>query len=179
MEDGTASSTRPDESAAPALAGTDPTSFPEPAQIPRGELAKRMGIVVTEATPERMVATMPVEGNRQPFGLLHGGASAVLAESVASIHATLLAGPGRVAVGVELSCTHHRAVTDGLVTAVCTPLHVGRTVSTFHIAIRDAAGRPTCTARLTCMSRSAEPTARESNGASQIGATAALGDTAR
>ena len=82
MEDGTASSTRPDESAAPALAGTDPTSFPEPAQIPRGELAKRMGIVVTEATPERMVATMPVEGNRQPFGLLHGGASAVLAESV-------------------------------------------------------------------------------------------------
>lgn len=140
------------------LAAT-PAAFPAPDAIPRGELAQRMGVVVVEATPERLVATMPVAGNRQPFGLLHGGASAVLAESVASIHATLLAGPGRVAVGVELSCTHHRSARDGMVTAVCTPLHVGRTVSTFHIAIRDDQGRPTCTARLTCLSRSAEPSA--------------------
>lgn len=142
-----------------ALLTADLGTFPPADRIPRGELAQRMGIEIVESAPERMVATMPVAGNRQPFGLLHGGASAVLAESVASIHATLLAGPGRVAVGVELSCTHHRPALDGLVTAVCTPLHVGRTVASFHIAIRDEAGRSTCTARLTCMIRSAEPPA--------------------
>ncbi len=148
------------------LFGTDPARFPTPDQIPLGELASRMGIVVTESAPERMVATMPVAGNRQPFGLLHGGASAVLAESIASIHANLLAGPGRFAVGVELSCTHHRSAKGGVVTAVCTPLHVGRTVATFQIAIRDEAGRPTCTARLTCMSRSAQSAPPAADGAS-------------
>lgn len=114
-----------------------------------------MGITLTEAGPERVVATMPVEGNRQPFGLLHGGASAVLAESVGSIHAVLLAGDGRVAVGVELSCTHHRSATEGLVTAVCVPLHAGRQMSSFGITISDAEGRRICTARLTCFNRPA------------------------
>lgn len=131
--------------------------FTDPGAIPIGELAERCGIVLDEVAPERIAGSMPVLGNRQPFGLLHGGASAVLAESLGSIHATMLAGPGRVAVGVELSCTHHRSATGGRVVAVCTPLHVGRSISTFHIAIRDDAGRPTCTARLTCMTRSAAP----------------------
>lgn len=140
------------------LFDTEPDRFPPADALPLGELARRMGIVITESTPQRMVATMPVAGNRQPFGLLHGGASAVLAESVGSIHATLLAGRGRFAVGVELSCTHHRPALAGIVTAVCTPLHVGRSVSTFHIALSDEAGQPTCTARLTCMSRSAAAT---------------------
>lgn len=132
------------------------TLMPGPEQIPLGELATRMGIALTEITPERLVMTMPVQGNRQPFGLLHGGASAVLAESAGSIHATVLAGTGRVAVGIDLSCTHHRAVTTGRVTAVCTPLHTGRRVSTFHIAISNDDGVATCTARLTCMTRSAQ-----------------------
>lgn len=131
--------------------------FADPSAIPIGELAERCGLVITEVSAERITGTMPVVGNRQPFGLLHGGASAVLAESLGSVHATMLAGPGRVAVGVELNCTHHRSATQGLVVGVCTPLHVGRTVSTFAIAIRDEAGRPTCTARLTCLTRSAQP----------------------
>lgn len=129
---------------------------PSPADIPLGELNERCGIVVTECGPDRIAATMPVTGNRQPYGLLHGGANAVLAEALGSVHATMLAPPGRVAVGVELSCTHHRSATSGLVTGVCTPLHVGRTVSTFEIAIRDDQGRRTCTARLTCMTRPAQ-----------------------
>ncbi len=126
------------------------------ADVPVGELGERCGIRLLECSPEQVTATMPVVGNRQPFGLLHGGASGVLAETIGSIHANLLAGPDRVAVGVELSCTHHRSATDGFVTAVSTPLHVGRQICTFHIAIRDDADRPTCTARLTCMTRSAQ-----------------------
>jgi uncharacterized protein (TIGR00369 family) len=125
-------------------------------EVPLGELGERCGIRLLECGPERVRASMPVRGNRQPFGLLHGGANGVLAESVGSIHANVLAGPGRVAVGTELSCTHHRSATDGLVTAVSTPLYAGRTVCTFHIAISDEAGRAVCTARLTCLIRSAQ-----------------------
>lgn len=130
---------------------------PQPAadRIPMGELSFRLGMVLTEASPERVVATMPVEGNRQPFGLLHGGASAALAETVGSIHAVILAGEGRMPVGVELSCSHHRSATEGIVTAVSVPLHTGRQMSTFDITIRDSADRRLCTARLTCFLRSA------------------------
>lgn len=127
----------------------------DPAQIPRGELAEKMGIVLIEVSAERLVATMPVHGNRQPFGLLHGGASAVLAETLGSLHAAVLAGPDRMPVGVELSCTHHRSAREGSVTATCTPLHTGRQMQTFHITIRDDADRAVCTARLTCFIRSA------------------------
>lgn len=125
--------------------------LPLPADIPLGELAARSGIRITEVTRDRMVATMPVAGNRQPVGLLHGGASAVLAETLGSVHAFLLAGGRNATVGVELSCTHHRSARDGDVTAVSTPLHTGRTMTTLHIAISDATGRAVCTARLTCM----------------------------
>lgn len=114
-----------------------------------------MGITFTGATPQRVVATMPVAGNRQPFGLLHGGANAVLAETVGSVHAVLLAGEGKSVVGIELSCSHHRSARDGLVTAECVPVHAGRQLSTFHITIRDEDGRDLCTARLTCFTRSA------------------------
>jgi uncharacterized protein (TIGR00369 family) len=141
--------------AAPANAAVPP-SYADPARIPIGELAERCGVVIVECTPERITATMPVAGNRQPFGLLHGGASAMLAETVGSVHATMLAGPGRVAVGVVLNFTHHLSATEGTVTAVCTPLLAGRCISTFHIAIGDGAGRKVCTARLTCMTRSAQ-----------------------
>jgi 1,4-dihydroxy-2-naphthoyl-CoA hydrolase len=118
-------------------------------------LADRMGISYVEIDPNRIVATVPVAGNRQPYGLLHGGASAALAETVGSVAAALHAGPDCVAMGIELNCTHHRAATQGLVTAVCTPLHVGRTVSSFEIVLSDESGRRTCTARLTCAIRPA------------------------
>ena len=92
----------------------------------RGTLVERMGIELVEVTPERVVARMPVAGNTQPYGLLHGGASAVLAETIVSICAALHAGPDRIAVGVELNATHHRAVRDGWVVGVATPLAAGR-----------------------------------------------------
>ena len=115
------------------------------------QLPTRMGIQVTESSPERVVGTMPVAGNRQPFGLLHGGASGVLVETLGSLAAALHTLPERFPVGLELACTHHRGAADGLVTGVATPLHVGRTTSTFEVVITDEQGRRTCTGRLTCL----------------------------
>ncbi|GAB2663071.1 hypothetical protein GCM10027271_22080 [Saccharopolyspora gloriosae] len=117
------------------------------------QLQYRMGIEYVEWSPERVVATMPVEGNKQPYGLLHGGANAVLAESVGSIASALHAGEGRIAVGLELSCTHHRSATEGVVTGVALPLHRGRSTATYEIVVTDEQGRRTCTARLTCVIR--------------------------
>lgn len=118
-----------------------------------GELADAMGIEITEATPERMVGTMPVAGNRQPYGLLHGGASVVLAETLGSIAAALHAGPEKAPVGIEVSATHHRSATSGKVTGTATAISLGRTVATYEIVIVDDEGRRTCTARLTCLLR--------------------------
>ncbi len=120
-------------------------------------LPVKMGIEITEWDPKRVVGTMPVEGNLQPYGLLHGGANATLAETIGSVAAALNAGTDRVALGLELSCTHHRAAKSGLVTGVATPLHVGRSTSTFEIVITDDEGRRTCTARLTCIVRERPP----------------------
>lgn len=121
----------------------------------RGGLGERMGMEWLETTPQRVVARIPVAGNTQPFGLLHGGASAVLAESAGSVLANLNAGPGRFAVGIELSCTHHRSAREGWVTAIATPLSVGRTLVTSQITVTDEEDRPVCTARLTCFLRDA------------------------
>ncbi|MBC6451165.1 hotdog fold thioesterase [Actinokineospora xionganensis] len=136
----------------------------DPSKIPglRSEvadqlLADKLGIEVTEWDKNRLVATMPVKGNLQPYGLLHGGASAVLAETLGSIAAALNAPEGKVVVGLELSCTHHRAAREGLVTAVCTPLHVGRSTSTFEIVMTEDSGKRTCTARLTCVALDRAP----------------------
>lgn len=122
------------------------------------QLSERLGIEIVDSDPYHLVATMPVTGNRQPYGLLHGGASAVLAETIGSYSAALLAGPDQIAVGVELSCSHSRSATQGTVTGVCTPIHVGRTLSLFEIVISDELGRRTCTARLTCAIRPAHHT---------------------
>ena len=118
-----------------------------------GNLGDRMGIRVVEASPERVVGTMPVEGNQQPYGLLHGGASAALAETLGSIGAMLHAGPGRYAVGVDLNATHHRSATSGLVTGVATAVFRGRTAATYEVAITDDQGRRITSCRLTCMLR--------------------------
>lgn len=120
-----------------------------------GDLGKAMGIECLEASPERVVGRMPVKGNTQPYGLLHGGASCVLAESLGSTGAVLHAGEGRIAVGIEINATHHRSATEGYVTGVATRTHGGRTLATYDIVITDDGGRRVCTARLTCMLRDA------------------------
>lgn len=122
-----------------------------------GSLAGRMGIEVLEVGAERSVARMPVAGNTQPYGLLHGGASAALAETVGSLAAATHAGKGRIAVGVDLSATHHRAVRDGFVTAVATPLSLGRSIACYEIVVTDDEGRRVCTSRLTCALRDRPP----------------------
>ena len=137
-----------DDSQAP-----DVTALDHIIAMDRGGLGERMGIEWLEVDPQRTVARMPVAGNTQPFGLLHGGASAVLAESVGSVASNLHAGEGRYAVGIELSCTHHRSARDGHVTAVGTPLSLGRTLASYEIVITDDGGERICTARLTCLLR--------------------------
>ncbi|MFE2428120.1 PaaI family thioesterase [Streptomyces sp. NPDC059373] len=122
-----------------------------------GHLGSAMGIQVTEASADRVVGTMPVKGNTQPYGLLHGGASAVLAETLGSVGAMLHAGSGKIAVGVDLNATHHRGVRDGHVTGVATPLHRGRSSATYDITITDDQGRRVCSARLTCALRPVTP----------------------
>ena len=118
-----------------------------------GALADGMGIELLEVGADRTVARMPVEGNTQPYGLLHGGASAVLAESVGSIASALHAAPDRIALGLELNCTHHKAMRDGYVIGTATPLVRGRSVASYAISITDEDGTPVCTARLTCLLR--------------------------
>jgi uncharacterized protein (TIGR00369 family) len=126
-------------------------------EMARGTLMERMGIVFVEVGPDRLVATMPVEGNTQPYGLLHGGASVVLAETLGSFGSVVHAGPGRVAVGIDVNATHHRAARHGIVTGTATPLHLGGTTTSWQIAVTDEDGRPVCTARITCLLRDAAP----------------------
>lgn len=121
-------------------------------------LLEAMRIVLTEATVDRVSATMPVKGNVQPYGLLHGGASCVLAESLGSIGSALHAAPlGKVAVGVDINATHHRAVRDGIVTGVATPIYLGRTTTSYEVVISDERDRRVCTARITCQLIPAPP----------------------
>lgn len=115
-----------------------------------GRLNDKMGVQLVEISAERVVATMPVEGNTQPFGLLHGGASVVLAETLGSIGSAIHAYPERMAVGVDINATHHRAATSGLVTGVATAIHLGRTSTSYHIVITDERGKRVCTSRITC-----------------------------
>ncbi len=128
-----------------------------PALFSAGDLGTRMGIRITEASADRVIGTMPVEGNTQPYGLLHGGASAVLAETLGSIGAMLHGGPGKLAVGVDLNATHHRGLRSGTVTGTATPVHRGRSSATYDITITDGNDKRVCTARLTCMLRPAPP----------------------
>lgn len=114
-----------------------------------GALAEKMGIEMLEFTVERAVARMPVEGNTQPADLLHGGAYVVLGESLGSMSANLFAGPGRLAVGIEINASHTRSATSGFVTGVCTPVHLGRTLTTHEIAVTDERGRRCSTIRIT------------------------------
>jgi len=119
----------------------------------RGQAAldKKMGIKILEATPQRLVGTMPVEGNTQPLGYLHGGANVVLAESLGSIGSWLHAGPTKRIVGIDINATHHKAATSGIVTATATSISLGRTLCSYEIEIKNEQGQRTCTARITCL----------------------------
>lgn len=117
----------------------------------RGALDKKMGIEITEASPQRLVGRMPVEGNTQPFGLLHGGANVVLAESLGSVGTHLHAGPSKKIVGIEISASHHKSATEGYVTAVATAVTLGKTLCTYNVEITNDKGEKTCTARITCL----------------------------
>jgi uncharacterized protein (TIGR00369 family) len=125
--------------------------------VAEGTLADRMGIKILSASASQVVGTMPVDGNAQPYGLLHGGASCVLAETIGSLGAALHAGIDRVVVGIEISATHHMGARDGEVTGVATLAHGGRTLVSYDIVITDTAGRRVCTSRLTCLIRDQVP----------------------
>jgi uncharacterized protein (TIGR00369 family) len=116
-----------------------------------GPLADKLGIRIIDFDPGRLVATMPVEGNEQPFRLLHGGATCALMESIGSWAAMLGAGAGRQAVGIELNASYVQAATSGTVTAVCTPVRRGRTLATYRIHVTDERDRLTASGRLTCL----------------------------
>jgi len=116
-----------------------------------GALDKKMGIEIIEASPDRLVGTMPVEGNTQPIGLLHGGANVVLAESLGSIGTQLHAGADRKIVGVDINATHHKSATTGVVTAVATAISLGKTLCSYQVEITNDKGERTCSARITCL----------------------------
>lgn len=116
-----------------------------------GALDKKMGIEIIEASPEKLVGTMPVEGNTQPIGLLHGGANVVLAESLGSIGTQLHAGADRKIVGVGINATHHKSATTGVVTAVATAISLGKTLCSYQVEITNDKGERTCSARITCL----------------------------
>jgi 1,4-dihydroxy-2-naphthoyl-CoA hydrolase len=124
----------------------------ELAAVPRGDLENQIGLEVTESAPRRVVGSLPVAGNTQPFGVLHGGASCVLAETLASVGACMHFGAdGAGAVGIEISATHHRPASSGRVHGVATAVHLGRSVATYEVVITDDAGKRICTARMTCL----------------------------
>lgn len=129
------------------VATTDPTL---PVSV-RGTLIEKLGIEFLEVGAQRTVGRMPVAGNTQPAGLLHGGATAALAETLASVAANLHAGPGRIAVGIELNATHHRGMREGWVTGTAEAIHLGRSTASYEIVVADESGRRICSARLTCM----------------------------
>jgi 1,4-dihydroxy-2-naphthoyl-CoA hydrolase len=115
-----------------------------------GGLNEKMGIELTEISAERVVGTMPVEGNTQPYGLLHGGASVTLAETLGSVGSAVHAHPDKLSVGIEINATHHRSATSGTVTGVATAIHLGRTMATYEVVITDERGKRVCTSRITC-----------------------------
>ncbi len=114
-----------------------------------GDLAEKMGIKLLELSAERAVATMPVHGNTQPLGVLHGGAHVVLGESLASFAANVWAYPDKFAVGIEVNASHSRSVTSGIVTATCLAINLGKTLTVHEISIRDEAQKLLSTVRIT------------------------------
>lgn len=120
-------------------------------------LDAKMGLELFEATPQRVAGRMPIAGNTQPMGLWHGGASCVLAETLASIAANLGAAPDKVAYGIELNASHHRPGVSGWVNGVATALRIGGSLATYEVVLTDDHNRLMCTARVTCMTARPRP----------------------
>jgi len=127
----------------------DPELYARIVDTGGGELTVKMGVEYLELSAQHSVARMPVEGNRQVVGILHGGAHVVLGESLGSISSAIHAGPGRMAMGIEINATHSRSISSGWVTATCDALVLGRTLATHEIVIRDDEGRRLSTVRMT------------------------------
>ncbi len=122
-----------------------------------GALAEKMGIKLLELSAQRAVATMPVDGNTQPIGLLHGGAHVVLAESLGSFAANVHAHPWGYAVGIEINASHHASVSEGVVTGTCTAVKLGKSLTTHEIKVTDEDGRLLSTVRITNFLRPRSP----------------------
>jgi uncharacterized protein (TIGR00369 family) len=120
--------------------------------MPNAIFAK-MGIEFVEVSRDRVVARMPVAGNTQPYGLLHGGATGVLCETVASFGTGVIVGLDKVVTGVELNVNHIRGVRDGSVTCTGVPLHIGRTTAVWDMRVEDDRGRLAAVSRLTLVIR--------------------------
>ena len=120
-------------------------------ELSRNTLIDHLGIVFTAAGDDWLQATMPVDARtKQPYGLLHGGASVVLAETLGSSAGNLCVDPTQqVCVGLEINANHLRAARSGVVTGTARALHVGRTTQVGEIRIEDEAGKPVCISRLT------------------------------
>jgi len=114
-----------------------------------GELADTMGIKIVSLAGEGGVATMPAEGNRQPLGIVHGGAYVVLAETLGSMCATLAAGENRHAVGIEINASHTKSCTKGHIKTTCRAVNLGKNLATHEIAVEDEAGNRLSTVRIT------------------------------
>jgi uncharacterized protein (TIGR00369 family) len=127
------------------------------AVLEKAAIHERLDIRIVSAEPDRVVGTMPVAGNTQPFGLLHGGATILLAESLASIGAALRSGGERDVIGIEVSASHHGAASEGRVTGTAVPLHTGRTLSTWQVRVEADDGRLLNTTRVTCLLRERQP----------------------
>ncbi|MDR2566008.1 MAG: hotdog fold thioesterase [Bifidobacteriaceae bacterium] len=121
-------------------------------ELKLGELASKLGIEIIDPSPDHFVGRMPVAGNRQPFGRLHGGATAALGETLGSLAATAhAAGQGRIAVGVDVNTTHYLGVRDGHVTGTARPLHLGEHLTSHEVTVEDDSGRLIATVRITNM----------------------------
>lgn len=118
-----------------------------------GNLGAKMGMLFIEISAERSIAVMPVEGNEQPYGLLHGGAYCVIGESLGSISAAIHAGKDNYAVGIDINATHTASATSGWITAECRAIHLGGSLTVHEVVITNAAGRRCSTVRITNMIR--------------------------
>ncbi len=118
-----------------------------------GELTRKVGIELLEISAERTVGRMPVEGNRQVVGILHGGAHVVLGETLGSVAAAVHAGAGRYAVGIDINATHTRSIADGWVTGTCTAISLGKTICVHEIIVTNEAGERLSTVRITNLLR--------------------------
>lgn len=122
----------------------------------RSPLDEKLGVELVEVTPARAVGRCPVAGNTQPFGLWHGGASCVLAESLASLAAAAEVGPHGAVTGVDINATHLRSAREGWITGVATAIRIGGTLATYDVSLTDDSGEQICAARITLYLRRAK-----------------------